>query len=277
MYSSAKKKSQLYYDRSRTVFTNGETAKGASIVSDAPFAYGKTDVGILDYILRALYDRECDGFAMTLIERFGSFGGVFAATREELMSVGGMTDRAASFFAFARPLFRQAVLRSTVAKPKVDCECALAMYAIALSAAAQKRRDYCLLSDASSRVFRASPISEDGVRSIVGGVCRSGAKKAVWLCCKPTSGGVSPDAERVREIARAIRALSVVDVEFVEYAEYSPSGFFFLRRAISGESNPTRMAAVRDDEYAPVSPYFVTRVEEYADRLTARKRRLFLK
>lgn len=255
------------------MFSSGDKNNaGAPIMTGAPFSLAETDIGILDYILRALYDRECRAFAMKLIERFGSFGGVFGATREELMTVDGMTERAAAFFAFARPLLRQCVLRSTAVKPKIDSECALAMYAVAV-ADEKKRRGYCLLSDARSHVFRTFGIGEDPVRAIVGGACRSGAKKAAWLSCKPT-GSAAPDVERLFDIAKTVRALAAVDIEFVEYVEYSESGFFFLRRAVSGASDGSGAAAC-DDKYSPV-PRFATLIEEYAEKLSAQKRKLFL-
>lgn len=250
--------------------------KGASRSIDAPFSSVKSDVEMLAYILETLYGHECDELTQSLIERFGSFRGIFRATREELSTVDGMTDRAASFFTFAMPIFRQSVIRSVRVKRIIDSESALIRYALALFMNTEQSCDYCLYLGGDGRLLRTERLEEENrIREIVGGACRYGAKRIVWLCCKPTVSGILPDSARIDEVATVIRALVAVDSEFVEYAEYAPFGFFCLRRAVFGDGRIVDAADATDDKYAPVSQ-FASLAEEYATSLAVRKRRMFL-
>ena len=87
-----------------------------------------SDIGILQFCLKVLYEGDNDELAWRLIERFGSVHGIFGATHEELMKIDGVTDRVATFFTVLRPMQRQAQLRA-VKDLKLNSERELSSYA----------------------------------------------------------------------------------------------------------------------------------------------------
>lgn len=190
-----------------------------------------SDIGMLRFILRALFNRDCDGLGKRLMERFGSLFGIFDATAEELTCVSGMTERAAAFFAFARPAFRQALLREE-APARLCGETELARYAVAFFMNKRLPCDYCLLLDDAYTLTRAHRLVEyDRTRDLVGCACRYRARRVVWLCHKPFATRLAPNAERIDAIISAARSLDGLGIELTEYLEYSPFRFFGLRRA----------------------------------------------
>lgn len=71
----------------------------------------KSDMEVLSYILRQLYGAERTELAYRLTDRFGGVPGIFTASYDELLTVKGITERAAAFFTVVRPSERQALLR----------------------------------------------------------------------------------------------------------------------------------------------------------------------
>lgn len=191
----------------------------------------RSDIGMLRFILRALFNRDCDELGTRLIERFGSLSGIFDATAEELSGVSGMTERAAAFFAFARPAFRQALLRETKCV-RLCGEPELARYALTFFINKSLPSDHCLLLDGDNTLLRTHRLVEyDRIRDIVGTACRYRARRVVWLCYKPYAARPIPTIERADRVLSVARSLESMDMEFAEYFEYSPFTFFGMKRA----------------------------------------------
>lgn len=193
----------------------------------------KSDIGMLRFILRTLFGHDCDELALRLIERFGSFGGIFDATIEELSAVPDMTERAAAFFAFVRPAFRQALLREEKGT-RLCSEAALAKYSLAYFMRKTQACDYCLFLDNKYSLIRTQRLVEtDCARDIVGYACRYNAARVIWLCYKPYATRLAPSLDRLDQISDVAGALSQLGIDFTDYFEYAPLSFFSLRREAS--------------------------------------------
>lgn len=222
----------------------------------------ESDIGMLKFMLRALYGRDCDGLADALIARFGSFNGIFRATHEELVAVRGITDRVASFFTFAKPAFRQALMRSAEGV-RIDSESALVRYAMTFFMNAQSPCDYCLYLDAKDKIIRAERLTEaDRVRETVGGACRYRAEKTALIYCDPAAAVPSPSARRLERLTDIIKALDILGIGFVDCIEYRPFKFFGLRRAAGGDARVVEAAESSFVRYAD-SRVSVSRMLEY--------------
>lgn len=208
-----------------------------------------SDIGMLRFILRALFNRDCDGLETRLIERFGSLSGVFDATAEELACVSGMTERASAFFAFVRPAFRQALLRED-RTARLCCETELARYALTFCMNKSLPGDYCLLLDGAHSLVRAHRLVEyDRTRDIVGCACRYRARRVIWLCHKPYATRPMPTAERLDAVLSVARSLDGLGMEFTEYFEYTPFKFFALSRATESDKPCVQITSARDLPY----------------------------
>lgn len=189
-----------------------------------------SDVGTLEYILNALYGGDCRDLAMLLIRRFGSFFGIFKATREELMSIDGITERAAAFFTYAGSAYLRALERE--ATDVLDSEYALVLQAITQFSAEGWRGMVCLHIDGRDRLVLAESVDEQNfaVRA-VGGAARFGSKKIALLRCCHSGEKPMIDFGILPSVMRVAKSLELLDARLVDYIEFRPFKFFSLRRA----------------------------------------------
>lgn len=196
-----------------------------------------SDIGILQFCLKVLYGHDSDELAWRLVERFGSVGGIFSASHEELMLIDGVTDRVATFFTVMRPLQRQAQLRAVKdfrLMSQRDC----AEYAAVYFMNDYNPSDLCVCLDKSNRIICAERLGKDEhVREIAALVCRRNAQKIVLLRFEPQlkRRSVLPSPERQKQLIKIIKLMSTLGIELVDYVEYSQRCFFSLRRAVRGD------------------------------------------
>ena len=120
-----------------------------------PINIENSDIGILQFCLKVLYEHENDDLAWRLVKRFGSVSGIFSASHEELMQIDGMTDRVATFFTVMRPLWRQAQLRA-VKGLTLMTEREIAEYAAVYFMNEYNPTDVCVCLDKKYRVYHAA-------------------------------------------------------------------------------------------------------------------------
>lgn len=207
---------------------------------------GKSDLYLLKTMLDRLYGVDSGGLYLRLIDRFGTFGGVFDATAEELLAVDGMTERVASFFTFIRPAYRQAMLRE--GECVIDSEEAAARFATAFFMNKRRAGDVCVFLDKKSRVLRTEKTDMDILRT-VGGACRVGADKLAVMCGRPFAGALCPTEERAEEVLGLITPLAALGIEFVDYIEYGAFAMYSLRRELSGKPPVIAAEHAAPDKY----------------------------
>ncbi len=217
-------------------------------------AIGKTDFSdleIMRFILKTLYGGDREQLTLRLIEKFGGAAGVFDASQSELMRVEGVTERVASFFAFVKPLYRQALLRSAP-EFKIVCEADLARYAAVYFMNDRVALDVCLYLDKRGGIISVDIlIGEDRTAEILSGVCRYDATSVALLRFVPHENDVSASRtlDRLETVKRLLPSLELIDARLVDYVEYFPFGFISLRRALGGNDTPVAVQAASLAEY----------------------------
>lgn len=215
------------------------------------------DLDILRYILKTLYGGDRDELAVRLIERFGGVVEVFDAAQSELMRVKGVTERAASFFAFVKPMYRQALLRS---EPdlRIDSEAALVRYAAVYFMNDRVPLDACLYLDKNDKIIRADRLAGDNITErILSGVCRHGAVKTALLRYVPHENDLSAvrTLDGVEAVARIAEPLALVDAAITDCIEYYPFGFYALRRALAGDCRALPVQSASESKYERMADF----------------------
>ncbi len=191
---------------------------------------GTSDIADLNFMLKTLLGHDCSALAEKLIERFGSFAGVFRASRRELMAEG-VTERTALFFASARPSFRRALSRSGAGI--IDSETTLIAEALTLFPDLDAPHAFAIHIDGCGGIVAEEQLQKtDVMRGIVGGAARAHADRTAIVSCRPSS---EPDyAELFDTAERAARALELIGVKLLDCTEYRNFKVFSLRRAVTG-------------------------------------------
>lgn len=195
-----------------------------------------SDVGILKFCLKVLYEHDCDELAERLIRRFGGVSGIFGATHEQLMGVDGVTDRVATFFSVLRPMQRQAQLRA-VTGPALKGERDIASYAAVYFMNEYEPTDVMVCLDKKSQIIRTERlVAEERVREIAAIACERNAQRVVLMRFEPTlhAKSVLPTNERQKLLIKAARLLSTLGIDLMDYIEYNKSCYFSLRSSARG-------------------------------------------
>lgn len=223
-----------------------------------------SDIGILEFCLNVLYERDSTELAWKLIERFGSVSGIFFASHEELMKIDGMTDRVATFFTVMRPLQRRAQLRA-VKDFALSTQRACASFAAVYFMNEFNPMDVCVCLDKKYRIFHTERLGkEERVREIAALACGHNASKIALIRFEPRLDNerVLPPPERQKELIKITKLLGTLGIEFVDYVEYCRNRFFSLRRAVGGDIGVYHVGAADEQDIAPWKTA-VKDIEEY--------------
>lgn len=189
-----------------------------------------SDINDLGFMLNAVLGHDCTELSARLIERFGSFAGVFRATRCELMQAG-VSERTALFFTSTRPTIRRALSRS--GSGFIDSESTLAAESMTLFPDLEAPHTFCIHLDRYGEILAEEHIDKsDMMRGIIGGAARTRADRTAIVGCRPSR---SPSyAELFDTAERAARALELIGTKLLDYTEYRDFKIFSLRRAVIG-------------------------------------------
>lgn len=209
-----------------------------------------SDVGILRFMVDVLYDGEHGELADRLFERFGNLSGVLCATREELLAVKDMTERAASFFTVMLPTVRQAFLRED--NGKLESEAAVARFALAYFMNERLPAEVCICADKNNNRIAVERLERKAsLRDIIACVCRNGAQKLLLLRYVPYGSERKQriEPERVEAVRSLTVPLDALGIELVDYIEYTPFMLYSLRRAVTAVDAPITVDRASTDEY----------------------------
>ncbi len=198
-----------------------------------------SDVGIMRFCVRILFEHENDGLADALIKRFGGATGVFEASYEELMGVKGMTERAATFFSVMPRLRRTAMLRF-VGGIAMERERDAVLYAAVYFMNDRKPSEVCVCLDKNNKVICAEKLTEnERIRELASIACGHNAKKVLLLRHEPRitekERAIVPTPETQRQLIKIIRLFDTLEIELVDYIEYGNCAFFSYARAVDGD------------------------------------------
>lgn len=210
-----------------------------------------SDIGILRFCLKVLYEHENDALAWRLIERFGGVSGIFGASHEELMQIDGMTDRVATFFTVMRPLQRQAQLRA-VEDFKIVSERDMAEYAAVYFMNEYNPAYVCVCLDKKNKIICAERMGkEERVREIAVLACKRNANAIALMRFEPRLNGktVLPSPETQKELIRITKLIETLGIGFKDYIEYAENRFFSLRRAIGGDIGVYHVFGANEERY----------------------------
>ena len=190
-----------------------------------------SDLNILERMLGGLGVETPHVVAVRLLERFGGFSGVFAATEAELEEVG-LSSRAAAFFAFVNPALRRVTTGDRSNECIVD-ERTTVKSALTLIGRQNKHGYYAVYTDGAGRRIFAEFLGEESTVSAAAvGACRHKTKKLLLarICADGEVNGIKEN--RVGELVELMRLLEILEIEFIDYVETDGVEFFSLRRAI---------------------------------------------
>lgn len=235
-----------------------------------------SDVGIMRFCVRILFEHENDGLADTLIKRFGGATGVFEASYEELMSVKGMTERAATFFSVMPRLRRTAMLRF-VGGIAIDSERDAVQYAAVYFMNDRKPSDVCVCLDKNNRVICAEKLTEnERIRELASIACGHNAKKVLLLRHEPRmterERTIAPPPETQRLLIKIIRLFDTLEIELVDYIEYGNCAFLSYARAVDGDIGIRDVDSAGEEKRAKLDwKTLADRYYEYCVTTTIRK------
>lgn len=199
--------------------------------NDSPEAAG--ELAALDDILFALYNSPRDG--TKLIERFGSYRGIYDATENELKTVGGLQGRGASFFVYGKRFVKQALLRE-IKGSTARSEYEVMLYAAAHFFGENRAAERMLCLDKSGAVENIVCLNESAaLKDVVGRAVLDRVHTLIWLRYDPNGSGASIDKKRKSDIERAHGALKTLGIEMLDYIEFRPPYFYSAKAAKRGD------------------------------------------
>ena len=220
-----------------------------------------SDIDIVNGILKALYSGPREKLAERLLKRFGSFHGIFRASREDLLKVEGMTEASAAFFSAAVAEFRQA-LRRAAKDIRLNSEYDMIYYAVAMDNESTEKYKLYIYTDASGKIIKYEKINYDNLKNTVGTACGVNASNVAVVEYGRRKKKASPDMASLNYTAELIKALNAVGIQFIDYIDYIGYKFCSLRRAIHGETDYAELRDASKEKYQK-TPNFCEEVELY--------------
>lgn len=160
----------------------------------------------------AIPRRDTKPLAHALIKRFGSLPGVLSASSQELQTVSGIGESAATLLALMLPLLRMYQQQGLAEHPQLDQAAEIRAYCRALYLGQRYEQLYVLALDAKGKLLLRTLISsgdegETAVypRLIVSALLSAGAAAAV-LCHNHPGGSAQPSQADI-QMTRALDAL----------------------------------------------------------------------
>ena len=188
---------------------------------------------VLELLLTYAIPRvDTNGPAHALINRFGSFGAVLEASKDELMQVEGIGDRAAVMITLMVPMLR--LYQQEKLKPRLCLSNYgdLASYCRTLFLGAGVEQFYVLCLDAKLNLLSAVCLSQGTPsevsvqpRMVVQELIRRNAMGAV-ICHNHPSGSVTPSHEDVRITQETQRIMESMGMRLYDHIVVSGSGHY---------------------------------------------------
>ena len=168
---------------------------------------------VLELLLYYAHGRgDTNPTAHALLDTFGSLKGVLEATPEQLMTVEGVGEEAATLLSLMVPLFRRYALTLAEERPRIDSTERAKEYALALLAGQRTEHFYVICLGANRRVLGRQLIAEGTVTEVaayprqVAETALNLAAQGVILCHNHPDGLCEPSPEDM-QVTRQLRTL----------------------------------------------------------------------
>ncbi|MCH5161350.1 MAG: hypothetical protein J1G04_04890 [Clostridiales bacterium] len=248
---------------------NGRNSKKRALYDGDFRATGDNDLDILERMLDGLGVGKPRDVAVRLLERFGGFSGVFAATEAELEDMG-LSARESAFFAFVNPALKRGIAdgeSASIADERAAVNCALALFG-----RNSKTGLYAVYLDGVGHKICSEYLGETapfGAAAV--GACRYKTKKLLIVSVKRDGDVGELELSRAAELSDTTRLLDILEIELVDFLETDGAEFFSVRRAIE---RGTGKASVPDAGDAPFEETdFRSGIERYVSAARAAKSR----
>ena len=210
------------------------------------------ELAALDETLSALFNSPRDG--LPLLERFGSYAGIYSATEKELCAVSGMTERAAQFFVYVKKLLRCALFKELEFFPP-NSERAALIYTAAYFFGEQQSAERMLCLDKNGCVQKILELDgADALRHVVGKAALEMPHSIIWIKYEPSGPKTRIDPKRKTEAERGKAACKKLRVPMLDYIEYRPPYFYSAQAAARCGEWRTDVNSASQTLYSGISP-----------------------
>ncbi|MCH5350698.1 MAG: hypothetical protein J1F39_01840 [Clostridiales bacterium] len=229
-----------------------------------------SDIDIVNAILNVLYNGRREELAERLLKRFGSFHGIFRASREDLLKVKGMTETSAAFFSAAVPEFRRA-LRGAIKDIKPTSEFDLVYLAIALDSETAEKHRLFIYTDTNDKIIKCEKVTTESVKKTVGTACGINAAKIAIVEYGRRERKSPPGLPALKYITEIVKPLNAVGIEFIDYIDYIGHKFSSLRRVFGGETGYKEIKDASKEKYEKQADLLEKTEKLVSERETERK------
>lgn len=210
------------------------------------------ELAALEDTLSALFNSPRDG--LPLLERFGSYIGIYGATEKELCSTEGMTDRAAKFFVYSQKLLKCALLKE-LELHSPHSERAALIYAAAYFYGERQPAERVLCLDKNGCVQKILEIDgAEALRHVVGKAALETPYAIIWIRYDPSGSKKRVEHRRKTEVERAFDACKKMRVHMLDYIEYRPPYFYSAAAAARSGEWRTDVNSAAQTPYSNITP-----------------------
>ena len=194
------------------------------------------DYELLEYLLMtAIPRRDVKPLAKDLISRFSSLAGVFAASPEELMSVKGIKESAASLIVAVRESAVRMGRDDLADEPVLNNWDAVVRYCKTAFGRNKIELFAVLFLDTKKKLIKAQVLQEGTIdrtsvypRELVKKCLDSGAASVIMVHNHPT-GDLTPSRNDLELTKTIENALNAVDIELIDHLIVSKRGHFSFK------------------------------------------------
>jgi len=195
-----------------------------------------SDYELLEYLLMtAIPRRDVKPLAKDLIARFSSLAGVFAASPEELMSVKGIKESAASLIVAVREAAVRMGRDDLADEPVLNNWDAVVRYCKTAFGRNKVELFAVLFLDTKKKLIKAQVLQEGTIdrtsvypRELVKKCLDSGAASVIMVHNHPT-GDLTPSRNDLELTKTIENALNAVDIELIDHLIVSKRGHFSFK------------------------------------------------
>lgn len=198
---------------------------------------GFSDLNALEFLLfYAVPRRDTNELAHELLERFGSLTGVLEADMDELRSVKGIGDNAATLLSLVPQISRRYMERKTLPQKKIRNSTDAAQYFVSKFAYEYKEVAYAMFLDTKHCIICTKEMSrgvinglELSVRSLVE-ECLKLHAQAVIIAHNHPNARLEPSSEDEYFTTSLKKSLFLVDVELLDHIIVSGNEYISLKK-----------------------------------------------
>ena len=191
---------------------------------------------VLEYILYSFVPRkDTNVIAHRLIDKFGSFSEVVDASVEELTSINGVSEVAATFLHSLKGISNYYQLDKTSKKDKIDTLEKAGNYMCKLIGYENKEHAYLLLFNNQTELIKTELLSKGTVdkvgvytREIAEITLRNKATNVI-ICHNHPSGGLKPSIEDINLTRSVYTSLRMINIRLLDHIIVAGDNYYSMK------------------------------------------------